>query len=99
MRRLRIILIADDSKKTDLVAALWSLTSLPERAPAGHGVRSEIMAPPPSGSAMSAGSAPGAVPLSACGSILRATNVHFRFTVVETHVDAVPASARADHGD
>src|SRR6059036_3174447 len=48
---------------------------------------------------MSAGSAPGAVPLSACGSILRATNVHFRLTVVETHVDAVPASVRADHGD
>jgi len=53
----------------------------------------------PSGSAMSAGSAPGAVPLSACGSILRATNVHFRFAVVETHVDAVPASAHADDRD
>ena len=48
---------------------------------------------------MSAGSAPGAVPLSACGSIVRATNVHLRRTVVELHVDAVPASARADHGD
>ena len=48
---------------------------------------------------MSAGSAPGAVPLSACGSILRATNVHIRVSVVEVHVDAVPASARADHGD
>jgi len=48
---------------------------------------------------MSAGSAPGAVPLGACGSILRTTNVHLRLTVVEMHVDAVPASARADHGD
>jgi len=52
----------------------------------------------PSGSAMSAGSAPGAVPLSACGSILRA-NVHLRLTVVEMHVDAVPASAHADDRD
>jgi len=52
-----------------------------------------------SGSAMSARSAPGAVPLSACGSILRNTNAHLRRTVVEMHVDAVPAAARADHGD
>jgi len=48
---------------------------------------------------MSAGSAPGVVPLSAYGSILRATHVHLRLTVVEMHVDAVRASARADHGD
>jgi hypothetical protein len=48
---------------------------------------------------MSAASAPGVVPLSACGSILRATNVHLRLTVVEMHVDAVPASVHADHGD
>jgi len=47
---------------------------------------------------MSAGSAPGAVPLSACGSILRA-NVHLRLPVVEMNVNAVPAPARADHGD
>src|SRR5882724_6226624 len=53
--------------------------------------------PGPSGSAMLAGSVPGAVPLSACGPILRATNAHFRLTVVEMHVDTVPASARADH--
>jgi len=38
---------------------------------------------------MSAGSAPGVVPLSAYGSILRATHVHLRLTVVEMHVDAV----------
>ena len=71
---------------------------MPERAPAGHGVRSEIMAPAPFGSAMSAGSAPGAVPLSA-GAILRAPDAHFRLTVIETHVDAVPAAARADDRD
>src|SRR5438876_12412203 len=47
---------------------------------------------------MSAGYAPGAVPLSACGSILRA-NVHLRLPVVEMHVNAVSAPARADHGD
>jgi len=48
---------------------------------------------------MPAGSVTSVVPLNARGSILRAANVHFRLTVVEIHVDALPASARADHGD
>src|SRR5438552_1037793 len=87
-----------DRRLPDLVAALWSPISLRERAPAERRPVGRSW-PRPSDSAMSAGSAPGAVPLSACGSILRATNVHFRLTVVETHVDAVPASVRADHGD
>src|SRR5213592_1895031 len=87
-----------DRRLPDLVAALWSPISLRERAPAERRTVGRSW-PRPSGSAMSAGSAPGAVPLSACGSILRTTNAHLRRTVVEMHVDAVPASARADHGD
>src|SRR6059036_702590 len=86
-----------DRRLPDLVAALWSPISLRERAPAERRPVGRSW-PRPSGSAMSAGSAPGAVPLSACGSILRA-NVHLRLPVVEMNVNAVPAPARADHGD
>jgi len=71
-------------------------TGAPQERAQASGRRSR---PRPSGSAMSAGSAPGAVPLSACGSILRTTNVHLRLPVVEMNVNAVPAPARADHGD
>src|SRR5205823_1537570 len=62
-------------------------TGAPQERAQASGRRSR---PRPSGSAMSAGSAPGAVPLGACGSILRTTNVHLRLTVVEMHVNAVP---------